>query len=165
MPWSPCCRLGPKRRFRCVQTKRTRMRTLVIPVAPAVVANSPRKVPKMIFSSAIRRTATALVLTCVAGSTIVGLLHEPKTPPLAWTSIAIGAVALVLVLTTRRSPKRDAGLFAISGMGSGVFTGAATVGFPGSIPIWLWTIGAICLGTMSLVVDAEASENKSVSSL
>ncbi|GAB2712699.1 hypothetical protein ACX801_15655 [Arthrobacter bambusae] len=119
----------------------------------------------MIFSSAIRRTGTGFVLTYVAGSAIVGLLHETKTPPLAWTSLAVGALALVLVLTTKPSPKRDAALFAISGMGSGVFTGAATVGFPGSLPIWLWTIGAIGLGTMSLVVDAEASENKSVSRL
>jgi peptidoglycan/LPS O-acetylase OafA/YrhL len=119
----------------------------------------------MIFSSAIRRTATAFVLACVAGSTIVGLLHEPKTPPLAWTSLAIGAAALVLVLATKRSPKRDAGLFAVSGMGSGVFMGASTVGFPGSLPIWLWTIGAICLGTMTLVVDPEATQNKSVSHL
>lgn len=119
----------------------------------------------MIFSSTIRRTATVLVLACVAGSTIVGLLHQPKTPPLAWTSLAVGAVALVLVLITKRSPKRDAGLFAISGMGSGVFIAASTVGFPGSLPIWLWTIGVICLGTMTLVVDADATQNKPVSRL
>ncbi|MDQ0032220.1 hypothetical protein [Arthrobacter bambusae] len=119
----------------------------------------------MIFSSAIRSTATACVLACVAGSTIVGLLHEPKTAPLAWTSLAVGAAALVLVLATKRSPKRDAGLFAVSGMGSGVFIAALTVGLPGSLPTWLWTIGAICLGTMSLVVDAEASQGNSVSRL
>lgn len=117
----------------------------------------------MIFSSAIRRTATAFVLACVAGSAIAGLLHQPKTPPLAWTSLAVGAVVLVLVLATKRNPKRDAGLFAISGMGSGVFMSAAAVGFPGSLPILLWTIGAIWLGTMTLVVDVEPSQNKSVS--
>lgn len=149
------------------------MRTLVTPVARGAVANFPataarapqRKGSIVIFSSTIRRTATVFVLACVAGSTIVGLLHQPKTPPLAWTSLALGAVALVLVLTTKRSPKRDAGLFAISGMGSGVFMGASTVSFPGSIPIWLWTIGAICLGTMTLVVDPEETQNKSVSRL
>lgn len=75
---------------------------------------------------AIRRTATVFVLACVTVSTIVGLLHEPKTPPLAWTSLAVGAIVLVLVLATKRSPKRDAGLFAISGMGSRVFMAAST---------------------------------------
>lgn len=133
--------------------------------ARATAIPDPRKVSKMIFSSAIRSTATACVLACVAGSTIVGLLHEPKTAPLAWTSLAIGAVALVLVLTTKGSSKRDAGLFAVSGMGSGVFMAALTVGLPGSLSTWFWMIGAICLGTMSLVVDAEASQSNSVGRL
>ncbi len=157
--------------FEAYRQKRTRMRTPVIPFAQAAVANSLamaaraqplRKVPIVIYSSTVRRTATVFVLACVTGSTIVGLVHEPKTPPLAWTSLGVGAVALVVVLAIKRSPKRDAGLFAISGMGSGVFMGASTAGFPGSLPMWLWTIGAISLGTMALIVDAEATQNKSV---
>jgi peptidoglycan/LPS O-acetylase OafA/YrhL len=119
----------------------------------------------LIYSSAIRRTATILVLACIAGSTVVGLLHEPRTPLLAWTSLTVGAISLALVLATRPSPKRDTVLFIISGISGAMFIAAATVDFPGTLPIWLWTIGAICIGTAALIVDAESAQSKSVNRL
>ncbi len=119
----------------------------------------------MIYSSTVRTIATILVLACIAGSIVVGLLHEPRTPLLAWTSLAVGAISLLVVLATRRSPKRDAVLFVASGMGGWVFIAAATVGFPGTLPIWLWTIGTVCIGTVALIVDAESAQSKSVNRL
>lgn len=91
---------------------------------------------------------------------VIGLQNEPKTPVLAWTSLAAAAVALLVVLTTKRSPKRDAVLFMICGMGGGVFIAASTVGFPGSLPMWLWAIGTMCIGTVAIVVDAESAQSK-----
>jgi hypothetical protein len=79
--------------------------------------------------------------------------------------LAVGAISLLAVLATKRNPKRDAVLFIISGMGGGVFIGASTVGFPGSLPIWLWTIGTMYIGTVALIVDAEAAQSKSVNRL
>ncbi|MGM7777035.1 hypothetical protein ACSVHC_13615 [Arthrobacter sp. KNU-44] len=119
----------------------------------------------MIYSSTVRTIATILVLACIAGSIVVGLLHEPRTPLLAWMSLTVGAISLLAVLATKRSPKRDAVLFIISGMAGGVFIGAAKVDFPGTLPIWLWTIGAFCIGTAALIVDAESAQSKSVNRL
>lgn len=119
----------------------------------------------MIYSSTVRTIGTVSVLACIAGSIVVGLHNEAKTPVLAWTSLAAGAVALLVVLATKRSPKRDAVLFMICGMGGGVFIAASTVGFPGSLPIWLWTIGTMCIGTVAIVVDAESAQSKSVNRL
>ncbi|MCI0143868.1 hypothetical protein KNN17_20085 [Arthrobacter bambusae] len=116
----------------------------------------------MIYSSRVRTIATVLVLACIAGSIVVGLIHEPRTPLLAWTSLSVGAISLLVVLATKRNPKRDAVLFVISGMGGGVFIAAATVGFPDTLPLWLWTIGIICIGTVALIVDAESAQSKSV---
>ncbi|GAA5191712.1 hypothetical protein GCM10023346_11890 [Arthrobacter gyeryongensis] len=79
--------------------------------------------------------------------------------------MTVGAISLVVVLATKRSPKRDAVLFIISGMGGGVFIGASTVGFPATLPIWLWTIVTICIGTAVLIVDAESVQSKSVNRL
>jgi len=103
----------------------------------------------------VRTIASAFVLACIAGSIVVALFHEPKTPLFAWTSLAIGTVALLVVLATKRNPKRDAVLFLICGLSSGVFMGAANVGFPGSLSMWLWAIGTIWIGTVAIVVDAE----------
>ena len=119
----------------------------------------------MIYSSTVRTTATTFVLACIAGSIVVGLLHEPKTPLLAWTSLAVGAAVMFAVLATKRNPKRDAVLFLVCGLSSGVFMGASTVGFPGSLPMWLWTIGTMGIGVMALIVDAESSQSKSVNRL
>ena len=119
----------------------------------------------LIYSSTVRTIATVLVLACIAGSLVVGLLHEPRTPLLAWTSLTVGAISLSVVLATRPSPKRDAVLFIISGMSGGIFIGAAKVNFPGTLPIWLWTIGTICIGTAALIVDAESAQSKSVNRL
>ena len=105
------------------------------------------------------------VLAFIAVSTFVGLLHEPRVPLLAWTSLIVGAISLLAVLATKRNPKRDAVLFIISGIGGGVFTAAATVDFPGTLPTWLWTIGAICIGTVAIIVDAESAQSKSVNRL
>ncbi len=113
----------------------------------------------------IRTIATVLVLACIAGSFIVGLLHEPRTPLLAWTSLTVGAISLSVVLATRPSPKRDAVLFIVGGMSGGIFLGASKVNFPGTLPIWLWTIGTICIGTVALIVDAESAQSKSVNRL
>ncbi|WAH95605.1 hypothetical protein [Arthrobacter sp. MMS18-M83] len=92
----------------------------------------------MIYSSTVRTIAAVSVLACIAGSIVVGLHSEPKTPVLAWTSLAAGAVALLVVLATKRSPKRDAVLFMICGM---------------------------CIGTVAIVVDAESAQSKSVNRL
>ncbi|MEV8150577.1 hypothetical protein AB0O52_20835 [Arthrobacter sp. NPDC080073] len=119
----------------------------------------------MIYSLTVRTIATILVLACLVGSIVVGLLHEPRTPLLAWTSSAVGAISLLTVLATKRNPKRDAVLFIISGMGGGVFIAAAKVGFPGTLPIWLWTIGTVCIGTVALIVDAESAQSESVNRL
>lgn len=108
---------------------------------------------------------TVLVLACIGGSIVVGLLHEPRTPLLAWTSLTVGAIPLVVVLATKRNPKRDAVLSIISGMGGGVSIAAATVGFPGTLPLWLWTIGSICIGTAALIVDAESAQSKPLNRL
>lgn len=121
--------------------------------------------PTMIYSLAIRTIATVFVLAFIAGSTVVGLLHEPRSSLLAWTSLIIGAISLSIVLATKQKPKRDAVLFIISGTGGSVFVGASTVGFPGSLPIWLWIIGAMCIGTVALIVDAESAQSKSVNRL
>jgi hypothetical protein len=43
--------------------------------------------------------------------------------------------------------------------------GASTVGFPGSLPTWLWMIGTLCIGTLAIIVDAESSQSKSVNRL
>lgn len=126
---------------------------------------NPRKGLILIYSSTVRTIATAFVLACIAGSIVVGLLHEPKTPLLAWTSLAVGAVVMFAVLATKRNPKRDAVLFLVCGVSSGVFMGASTVGFPGSLPMWLWTIGTTGIGMMALIVDAEAVQSKSVNRL
>lgn len=72
------------------------------------------------------------------------------------------------VLAAKRNPKRDAVLFLVCGLSSGVFMGASTVGFPGSLPMWLWTIwtiGTMGIGVMALIVDAESSQSKSVNRL
>jgi peptidoglycan/LPS O-acetylase OafA/YrhL len=119
----------------------------------------------LIYSPKVRNIATILVLACLAGSIVVGLFHEPRTPPLAWTSLTVGAISLSIVLATKRNTKRDAVLFIISGIGGGVFTAAATVDFPGTLPIWLWTIGTLCIGTVALIVDAESAQSKSVNRL
>lgn len=119
----------------------------------------------MIYTPPIRTTIAALVLACIAGSIVVGLLHEPKTPLLAWTALAVGAVVMFAVLATKRNPKRDAVLFLVCGLSSGVFMGDSTVGFPGSLPMWLWTIGTMGIGVMALIVDAESSQSKSVNRL
>jgi predicted membrane protein len=119
----------------------------------------------LIYSSTVRKIAVAFVLACIAASTVVGLLHEPKTPLLAWTSLAVVAVVNFAVLATNRNPKRDAVLFLVSGLSSGVFMGASTVGFPGSLPMWLWTIGTMGIGMVALIVDAEAVQSKSVNRL
>ncbi|GAA4025001.1 hypothetical protein GCM10023063_01570 [Arthrobacter methylotrophus] len=95
----------------------------------------------------------------------MGLLHGLRTPLLAWTFLAAGAIALVVVLATKRSPKRDAVLFIISGIGSGVFMSASTVAFPGSLSMWLWTVGAFSIGTMALIADAEEAQKQSVNRL
>ena len=119
----------------------------------------------MIYSSAIRTISTVFVLAFIAISTFVGLLHAPRVPLLAWTCLAVGTISLLAVLATRRKPKRDAILFVISGLGGGVFTGASTAGFPGSLPIWLWWIGTMCIGTVALIADAESAQSKSFSRL
>jgi hypothetical protein len=119
----------------------------------------------LIYTSKVRTIATVIVLACIAGSIVVGLLHVPRTPLLAWTSMTVGAISLVVVLATKRKPKRDTVLFIISGMSGGMFIGAAKVDFPGTLPVWLWTIGAICIGTAALIVDAESAQSKSVNRL
>jgi len=119
----------------------------------------------LIYTSKVRTIATVLVLACIGGSIVVGLLHEPRTPLLAWTSLTVGTIPLVVVFATKRNPKLDAVLFIISGMGGGMFIAAATVGFPDTLPLWLWTIGTICIGTAALIVDAESAQSKSVNRL
>lgn len=119
----------------------------------------------MIYTPPIRTTIAALVLACIASSIVVGLLHEPRNPLIAWTSLAVGAIAVLVVLAAKRNPKRDAVLFLACGLSSGVFMGASTVGFPGSLPTWLWMIGTLCIGTLAIIVDAESSQSKSVNRL
>jgi 4-hydroxybenzoate polyprenyltransferase len=119
----------------------------------------------LIYSSTVRKIAVAFVLACIAASTVVGLLHEPKNPLVAWTSAAVAAVLMTVALATKRNPKRDAVLFLVCGLSSGVFMGASTVGFPGSLPMWLWTIGTMGIGMVALIVDAEAVQSKSVNRL
>ena len=89
----------------------------------------------MIYSSKVPTIGAAFVLAYIIGSAVVGLIYEPKTPLLAWTALVVGAVAVLVVFATRRSPKRDAVLFLICGLGGAVFAGASTIGFPGFLPV------------------------------
>ena len=114
------------------------------------------------YSPESRKLVILLIFACILASTLVGLVNPPKAPPLAWSSIAIGGAVMATALATRPGPKRDAVLFAGCGFCSGVFLGASTVGFPGSLSIWLWTIGSIAMATVALVVDAEAVQSESV---
>jgi hypothetical protein len=103
----------------------------------------------------LRKIVASLIFACILASTLVGLVNAPKAPLLAWTSVAIAGAVMAIALATNLRPKRDAILFAVCALCSGVFMGASTVGFPGSLPMWLRTIGSMAIATLALVVDAE----------
>lgn len=117
------------------------------------------------YPPVIRITSATLALVSVVVATIFALLGNPKNMGFIWAVAAIGAFLPGVVLATRLNPKKDAVLFIAAGVTGGVFSGAAGLRIPQSIPLWIWLI--CCLGTavIAIVVDADSTQSKSVSRL
>lgn len=109
----------------------------------------------MRYTPTFRKISSSVILAFIAASAMTGIVNEPKMAGLIWPAVVIGAAALGVALCTQRKPRRDAILFAVSLVSSGVYMGATTVGFPNSPPIWLWSLGTTFVATVALYADAE----------